>query len=150
MTRRGSSRYCKDQHELEDYLIGEGVEGAMLTLGSGAQVAGEDLRRLVEEARRAGAVLGAFPTNYPRFVIEQMAIEGVLRPRLGADEAARVAARPDTMAPATARGRVGAVAAGGGRGLPRRPTGRPGPASAAGGGRHPRTAGSLPPGWCAQ
>ncbi|MCH8950824.1 MAG: DNA gyrase subunit B, partial [Proteobacteria bacterium] len=109
VTRRGSSRYCKDQHELEDYLIGEGVEGAMLTLGSGAQVAGEDLRRLVEEARRAGAVLGAFPTNYPRFVIEQMAIEGVLRPRIGADEAARVAARLDTMAPETERGWRGEV-----------------------------------------
>ena len=45
-SRRGSSRYCKDQTELEDYLTGEGIDGAMLTLGSGAQIAGEDLRRL--------------------------------------------------------------------------------------------------------
>jgi len=114
VTRRGSSRYCKDQHELEDYLIGEGSEGAMLTLGSGAQIAGEDLRRLVEEARRVGAVLGAFPTNYPRFVIEQMAIEGVLRPRIGADEAARVAERLDTLSPETERGWQGEVTDDGG------------------------------------
>ena len=114
MTRRGSSRYCKDQNELEDYLIGEGSEGAMLTLGSGAQIAGEDLRRLVEEARRVGAVLGAFPTNYPRFVIGQMAIEGVLRPRIGADEAARVAERLDTLSPETERGWQGEVTDDGG------------------------------------
>ncbi len=114
VTRRGSSRYCKDQHELEDYLIGEGVEGAMLTLGSGARIAGEDLRRLVEEARRVGAVLGAFPTNYPRFVIEQMAIEGVLRPRIGSEAAARVARRLDSMAPETERGWQGEVTDDGG------------------------------------
>jgi DNA gyrase subunit B len=114
VTRRGSSRYCKDQHELEDYLIGEGIEGAMLTLGSGAQVAGEDLRRLVEEARRVGTVLGAFPTNYPRFVIEQMAIEGVLRPRIGSEAVARVAERLDTLAPETERGWQGEVTDDGG------------------------------------
>ena len=104
VTRRNSSRYCKDQRELEDYLIGEGTDGAMLVLGSGAQVAGEDLKRLVEEARRARTLLAAFPTNYPRFVIEQMAIEGVLRPGITPDEATRIAARLDSLAPETERG----------------------------------------------
>jgi DNA gyrase subunit B len=104
VTRRGSSRYCKDQRELEDYLIGEGTDGAMLALGSGSQVAGEDLRRLVEEARRVRGLLTTFPTNYPRFIIEQMAIEGVLRPGISPDEAVRVAARLDTLAPETERG----------------------------------------------
>ncbi|HUS55985.1 MAG TPA: DNA topoisomerase (ATP-hydrolyzing) subunit B [Thermohalobaculum sp.] len=104
VARRGSSRYCKDQGELEDYLTGEGIEGAMLTLGSGAQIVGEDLRRLAEEARRVRDVLSAFPTNYPRFVIEQMAIEGVLRPHISAEEATRVAKRLDSMAPDTERG----------------------------------------------
>ncbi|HSF95707.1 MAG TPA: DNA topoisomerase (ATP-hydrolyzing) subunit B [Thermohalobaculum sp.] len=104
VTRRGSSRYCKDQRELEDYLIGEGTDGAMLVLGSGTQVAGEDLKRLVEEARRARTLLAAFPTNYPRFVIEQMAIEGVLRPGIAPEEATRIAARLDSLAPETERG----------------------------------------------
>jgi DNA gyrase subunit B len=104
VTRRSSSRYCKDQRELEDYLIGEGADGAMLVLGSGAQVAGEDLKRLVEEARRARTLLGAFPTNYPRSVIEQMAIEGVLRPGISAEEAGRIAARLDSLARETERG----------------------------------------------
>jgi DNA gyrase subunit B len=114
VSRRGSSRYCKDQTELEDYLTGEGIDGAMLTLGSGAQIASEDLRRLVEEARRVRAVLAAFPTNYPRFIIEQMAIEGVLRPRISGEEAARVAARLDTLAPETERGWQGDVTDDGG------------------------------------
>ncbi len=114
VTRRGSSRYCKDQRELEDYLIGEGTDAAVLSLGSGAQVAGEDLRRLVEEARRVRALLNAFPTNYPRFIIEQMAIEGVLRQGTTAEEAVRVAARLDTLAPETERGWQAEVAADGG------------------------------------
>jgi len=104
VTRLGSSRYCKDQRELEDYLIGEGIDGALFVLGSGAQVAGEDLRRLVEEARRARTLLAAFPTNYPRFIIYQMAIEGVLHQGVNAEEAGRVAARLDRLAPETERG----------------------------------------------
>ncbi|HUF86890.1 MAG TPA: DNA topoisomerase (ATP-hydrolyzing) subunit B [Thermohalobaculum sp.] len=104
VTRRAGSRYCLDHHELEDYLVGEGIEGAVLMLAAGAQVAGEDLRRLVEEARRVRALLNAFPSTYPRFIIEQMAIAGVLRPGLSAGEAATVAARLDTLAPETERG----------------------------------------------
>jgi DNA gyrase subunit B len=114
VSRRGSSRYCKDQAELDDYLTGEGIDGAMLTLGSGAQIVGEDLRRLAEEARRVRSVLAAFPTNYPRFVIEQMAIEGVLRPHISAEEATRVAKRLDSIAPDTERGWEGEVTDDGG------------------------------------
>ncbi len=114
VTRRGSSRYCKDQAELEDYLTGEGIEGAILMLGSGAQIAGEDLRRLVDEARKVRGVLSAFPTNYPRHVIEQMAIAGVLRPGVTAEEAVTVAHRLDLMAPETERGWQGDITADGG------------------------------------
>jgi len=114
VTRRGSSRYCKDQRELEDYLIGEGIDGAILVLGSGAQVAAEDLRRLVEEARRVRALLAAFPTNYPRFIIEQMAIESVLHQGVTVEEAVRVAARLDRLAPETERGWQGEATADGG------------------------------------
>jgi DNA gyrase subunit B len=114
VTRRGGSRYCKDQRELEDYLIGEGIDGATLVLGSGAQVASEDLRRLVEEARRVRALLAAFPTNYPRFIIEQMVIEGALHQGVTADEATRVAARLDRLAPETERGWQGEATRDGG------------------------------------
>ena len=51
----------------------------MLTLAAGAQIAGPDLLRVVEEARRAKQLLANFPAHYPRFVIEQAAIAGVFR-----------------------------------------------------------------------
>ena len=49
---RGKSEvYLKDQAALEDYLIEMGVEGAVLRLGTGEEIAGADLARVVEEAR---------------------------------------------------------------------------------------------------
>jgi DNA gyrase subunit B len=108
---RGKSEvYLKDQKALEDYLIEQGLEGATMTLGDGAQIAGADLRRVVEEARRLRAILGLFPTNMPRIVLEQAAIEGALNadvldsPVLAAEAATAIAARLDGLAPETERG----------------------------------------------
>jgi DNA gyrase subunit B len=53
---RGKSEvYLKDQAALDDYLIQQGVDGAVLRLGSGEEISGQDLARVVEEARRCGA-----------------------------------------------------------------------------------------------
>ena len=114
VTRGKSSRYCRDQRELEDYLIGEGVEGAGLELADGAVLAGEDLRARAEEARRVRQLLAGFPPHYPRFVLEQMAIEGAVGQRVDEGMAARVAARLDSVAPETERGWQGDVTADGG------------------------------------
>ncbi|MEM8789993.1 MAG: DNA topoisomerase (ATP-hydrolyzing) subunit B [Pseudomonadota bacterium] len=114
VSRGKSSRYCKDERELEDYLIGEGTEEAMLRLGSGAQIIGADLSRLVDEARRVRQILAAFPTQYPRFVLEQMAIEGAIGGTVDQRAAERVAARLDTLAPETERGWQGEVYGNGG------------------------------------
>ncbi|MEM1346088.1 MAG: toprim domain-containing protein, partial [Pseudomonadota bacterium] len=114
VTRGKASRYCKDQAELEDYLIGEGIEGAALELSDGTRIAGPDLRRLVDEARRVRAILSGFPAQYPRFILEQMAIEGVIGDDLTPEGAARVAARLDTLAPETERGWQGDITADGG------------------------------------
>ncbi|MBK0400015.1 DNA topoisomerase (ATP-hydrolyzing) subunit B [Limibaculum sp. M0105] len=114
VTRRGQSVYCKDERGLEDYLIREGIEGATLILGSGEQIAGADLIRLVEEARRVKGVLNAFPASYPRFILEQMAIAGAMAPGVTPDAAASVAQRLDALAPETERGWQGDVTADGG------------------------------------
>ena len=72
---RGKSEvYLKDQPALEDYLIEQGIDGAMLRLGNGEEIVGQDLRRVVEEARQAKRILEAFPTHYPRHILEQAAI----------------------------------------------------------------------------
>ncbi|MCV2872611.1 DNA topoisomerase (ATP-hydrolyzing) subunit B [Defluviimonas sp. WL0050] len=84
---RGKSEvYLKDQAALEDYLIQQGVEGAILRLGSGEEIVGADLNRVVEEARVVRKSLMAFPTHYPVHILEQATIAGALVPgRVDAD-----------------------------------------------------------------
>jgi len=118
--RGRSVRYCKDQRELEDYLIQEGIEGAALRLSSGVEIAGPDLLRLVSQARRLRQILALFPTSYPRFLLEQAAIEGAInsdvadRPALAQETAEAIAARLDRLAPETERGWEGRLGEDGG------------------------------------
>jgi DNA gyrase subunit B len=74
---RGKSEvYLKDQAALEDYLVEMGLDGAVLRLASGEEIAGADLARVIEGARAFRKVLDAFPTHYPRGILEQAAIAG--------------------------------------------------------------------------
>ena len=52
----------------------------MLKVGSNADIAGQDLARIVDEARQLDRVLEAFPTQYPRHILEQAAIAGAFVP----------------------------------------------------------------------
>jgi len=80
VSRGKSEVYLKDQGALDDYLVQQGIDGAVLRLGSGAEMAGQDLTRVVEEARQLRRVLEAFPTHYPRHILEQAAIAGAFVP----------------------------------------------------------------------
>ncbi|MCC1493063.1 DNA topoisomerase (ATP-hydrolyzing) subunit B [Cognatishimia sp. F0-27] len=111
---RGKSEvYLKDQPALEDYLVQQGVESTHLTLGTGEVITGQDLVRVVEEARQLKRVLDAFPTHYPRHILEQAAIAGAFVP--GAVEADlqgvanKVAARLDLVALEYERGWTGRI-----------------------------------------
>ena len=74
---RGKSEvYLKDQAALDDYLVEMGTEGAILRLPSGEEIAGADLARVIEGARAFRRVLDAFPTHYPRGILEQAALAG--------------------------------------------------------------------------
>ncbi len=74
---RGKSEvYLKDQAALDDYLVEQGIDGAGLRLGSGEEIIGQDLSRVVGEARQLKRVVDAFPTHYPRHILEQTAIAG--------------------------------------------------------------------------
>ncbi|MCY1126333.1 DNA topoisomerase (ATP-hydrolyzing) subunit B [Frigidibacter sp. RF13] len=106
---RGKSEvYLKDQAALEDYLVQAGIDGAVLKLGSGEEITGADLARVIEEARVVKRILGAFPTHYPRHILEQAAIAGALMPgRVDADAqgvANEVARRLDEVAVEYERG----------------------------------------------
>ncbi len=103
-TRGKSERYLKDERELENYLIAEGLTGACFTLHTGETMAGADFDALIEQGRAAVAALDGFPRHYPRFVLEQAAIAGALNPEILADtakaaEAAAYIARGSTNCP---------------------------------------------------
>ena len=76
VARGRSEVYLKDQASMEDYLIEQGVDGAVLKLASGEEIIGQDLRRVIEEARTVRRILQAFPTHYPQHILEQSAIAG--------------------------------------------------------------------------
>jgi DNA gyrase subunit B len=76
VSRGKSEVYLKDQPSLDDYLIEQGIDGAILRLDSGEEISGQDLLRVVGEARQTRRILEAFPTHYPRHILEQTAIAG--------------------------------------------------------------------------
>ncbi|MDF3415159.1 DNA topoisomerase (ATP-hydrolyzing) subunit B [Sulfitobacter sp. M57] len=80
VSRGKSEVYLKDQAEMDDYLITQGTEGAMLRQGNGEEITGADLARVVDNARQLRRVLEAFPTHYPRHILEQAAIAGAFVP----------------------------------------------------------------------
>jgi DNA gyrase subunit B len=110
VSRGKSEQYLKDERALEDYLIGSGLEDAVLRPATGDDRAGADLRGVVEEARTIRNVLLGLHSRYNRQVVEQAAILGVLNARIFGDpEKAKAAApyiakRLDALAEETERG----------------------------------------------
>jgi DNA gyrase subunit B len=110
VTRGKSEQYLKDERALEDYLVTTGLEDAVLRLSSGEARAGNDLRKLVEEARSIRNLLNGLHSRYNRKVIEQAAIAGVLHQRVIGDPAHAAAAaeyiarRLDALTDETERG----------------------------------------------
>ena len=109
-----SEQYLKDERALDDYLIGGGLEEAVLKLPSGQTRAGRDLADIIEQARQARSVLRGLHPRYDRRVVEQIAIAGALSPEVltnakSADQAAAyVAKRLDSLSDETERGWEGA------------------------------------------
>ncbi len=113
VSRGKSEVYLKDQTAMDEYLIEQGVEGAMLRQGNGEEITGNDLRRVVDEARQLKRVLEAFPTHYPRHILEQAAIAGAFVPGVVDSDlqgtADRVAKRLDLIALEWERGWQGRI-----------------------------------------
>jgi DNA gyrase subunit B len=90
VARGRSEVYLKDNSALEQYLIDTGLSGLVLETAAGPRGDG-DVRALVEHARRFRALMDYVPKRYLATVIEALALNGALEPRLAAD-AARTAA----------------------------------------------------------
>jgi DNA gyrase subunit B len=76
-TKGRSSRYLKDDAEMEVYLVDEGLDGAELDLSSGERMIGADLADLALTARQAKANIDRLSARAPAFAIEQSALSGL-------------------------------------------------------------------------
>jgi len=115
--KRGESlRYLKDDRELEDHLIANGIQDSVLTLADGSQIAGSDLRERVAMAVRAKHLMEPLIRKVDNAqIVEQAAILGTLNPEIlapgdQAQQAADVIARRlDALATEAERGWRGGV-----------------------------------------
>ncbi len=120
VTRGKSEQYLKDQKAFEDYLIDQGLDETRLILGSGEEVAGLDLRAIVEEARIIRHGIDNLHHRYLPRIVEQAAICGVLDKAIlddaerAAAAAALLAARLDDLADEFEKGWAGHVGEDGG------------------------------------
>jgi DNA gyrase subunit B len=76
-TKGKSSRYLKDDPELESFLVEEGLDGAELDLASGERRTARDLESLVTASRSAKANIERLAARAPAFAIEQSALAGL-------------------------------------------------------------------------
>ena len=127
VARGKAERYLKDQRALDEYLIETGIDGVVLRLGDGQQIAAEDLRRLVDQANSARGLMQPLIKKAGNTrVVEQAAIAGALNPEIipdqgrAAEAAAYIARRLDLLSPPEERGWVGAAEPDGGLAFTRR------------------------------
>ncbi len=126
--KKGSSeRYLKDERALESFLIDAGIEGAVLRLHDGTQIAGRDLRHFVDRASLCRLHMQPLIRKVGSAdVVEQAAIAGALNPDIISDrERARAAAdyiarRLDQLAAPESRGWSGQAEEDGGLSFSRR------------------------------
>ncbi|MBO9622163.1 MAG: DNA topoisomerase (ATP-hydrolyzing) subunit B [Sphingomonas sp.] len=93
-----SEVYLKDDAALDQYLVDAGVGGNILETAGGTR-SGDDLRDLVEHARRMRTLMRYVPRRYDPSIIEALALGGALDPEatreVRAERLATVATRLD-------------------------------------------------------
>jgi DNA gyrase subunit B len=96
--RGKAGRYLKNEADLETYLIDDGSSGAVLVLADGAQVAGEDIKRLAREAIAVKTLILRLNQRAPAQVLEQATIAGAFHPNADDRVAQAAAARLNAIA----------------------------------------------------
>ncbi len=111
LTRGKSESYLKDKQELDDLLVKQGTEDAILVLGDGQKATEAELHGIVQQARTVRSLLDAFPTRYSHRVLEQAAIADILYSRRPGtslqDHADCLAGRMDLISKEYERGWIG-------------------------------------------
>ena len=120
VTRGKSEQYLKDQKSFEDYLIDQGLDETRLVLAGGEEMAGADLKAVVDEARIVRAAIDNLHHRYLPRIVEQAAICGALDKKILDDEAragevaAALAIRLDALADEFEKGWAGRIGEDGG------------------------------------
>jgi DNA gyrase subunit B len=83
-----SEVYLKNEAALDDYLVNAGVGSLVLETVGGAR-SGEDLRGLIDHARRMRTLMNFVPRRYDPAIVEALALMGALDPALRPEQ------RPD-------------------------------------------------------
>ncbi|MBC9032883.1 DNA topoisomerase (ATP-hydrolyzing) subunit B [Sphingomonas sp. JC676] len=86
-TKGRSEVYLKDDNALDQYLVDAGVGGTLLE-GAGGQRSGDDLRDLVEHARRMRTLMRYVPRRYDPMIIEALGLGGGLDPAASREQRA--------------------------------------------------------------
>src|SRR6202008_1185597 len=76
---------------LDDYLEDAGLEGLILETAEGPR-SGRDLKTLVDHARRIRTLMAYAPKRYDPALLEALAINGALDPRLAQSKRAQAVA----------------------------------------------------------
>ncbi|ESQ80794.1 DNA topoisomerase (ATP-hydrolyzing) subunit B [Asticcacaulis sp. YBE204] len=92
-----SSRYLKDNNELDAFLIEEGTTEAVLELRNGERIAGPDLEAQVRAAKTFKATVDRLAMRAPAFALEQAALGGLFGEAPDAAVLANVATRLDRL-----------------------------------------------------
>ncbi len=92
VSRGRSEVYLKDDAALDDYLEQAGLEGLVLDTPEG-QRGGNDLKAMVDHARRMRTLMRYAPRKYDPTLIEALAINGALKPNLDKEGKAKAIAK---------------------------------------------------------
>ena len=92
VSRGRSEVYLKDDAALDDYLEATGLEGVVLDTADGPR-SGNDLKQLVDHARRMRTLMRYAPRKYDPALIEALALNGALKPNLDRDGQSKAVAR---------------------------------------------------------
>jgi DNA gyrase subunit B len=74
-----SEVYLKDNDALDEYLVDAGLQGRVLETSGGARGL-DDLRMLIDHARRMKSLMAYVPRRYDPLIIEGLALAGALAP----------------------------------------------------------------------
>ncbi|MET0360902.1 MAG: DNA topoisomerase (ATP-hydrolyzing) subunit B [Sphingobium sp.] len=79
---RGRSEvYLKDDTALEQYLVDNGLDALVLETAEGQRF-GDDLRQLIDHARRMRSLMRYVPRRYDPAIVEALALSGALDPEM--------------------------------------------------------------------